>query len=85
MNKTNINNKEKFDPETFQPFTKVLVRNRGIDIWTTALFTHINKSMEYPYRCMLNCFKYCIPYNDDTKNLLGTTDEAPEYYRYWEE
>ena len=25
-----------------------------------------------------------IPYNDETKHLVGTTDEAPEYYRYWE-
>ena len=22
---------------------------------------------------------------DDTKYLVGTTDEAPEYYRYWED
>ena len=38
--------------------------------------------------------KYCIglgdktivvPYNEDTKHLVGTTDEAPEYYRYWED
>ena len=29
--------------------------------------------------------KFCVPYNDDTKHLVGTTDEAPEYYRYWED
>ena len=26
----------------------------------------------------------CIPYNDDTKYLAGTTGEAPEFYRYWD-
>lgn len=26
-----------------------------------------------------------IPYNDDTKHLIGTTEEAPEYYRYCED
>lgn len=26
-----------------------------------------------------------IPQNDDTKHLVGTTEAAPEYYRYWEE
>ena len=26
-----------------------------------------------------------IPYNDDTKHLVGTSDEAPEYYKYWED
>ena len=30
-------------------------------------------------------YKYYIPYNDDTKHLVGTTDEAPEFYRYWED
>ena len=38
------------------------------------------------YECILelNC-RYCIPYNEDTKHLVGTTEEAPEYYRYWED
>ena len=26
-----------------------------------------------------------IPYNDDTKHLIGTTENAPFYYRYWED
>lgn len=26
-----------------------------------------------------------IPYNEDTKHLVGTTEEAPEFYRYWED
>ena len=30
-------------------------------------------------------YKYCIPYNDDTKHLVGTFEEAPEFYRYWED
>lgn len=30
-------------------------------------------------------YKYCITYNDNTKHLVGTTDEAPEFYRYWED
>ena len=29
-------------------------------------------------------FNMVIPYNDETKHLIGTTEEAPEYYRYWE-
>lgn len=27
----------------------------------------------------------CFPYNDDTKHLVGTTDETSDYYRYWED
>lgn len=77
---------EKFDPKTLQPFDKVLVYDI-YDIcegWACALFSHIRES-EYPYSTSSGSFKVCIPYNDDTKHLLGTTDEAPEYYRYWED
>ena len=30
-------------------------------------------------------YRHCIPYNDETKHLVGTTEEAPEFYRYWED
>ena len=34
---------------------------------------------------MASYYKCCIPYNDETKHLLGTTEEAPDYYKYWED
>ena len=73
--------KEKFDPKTLKPFDKVLVRLLNFK-WRVNFFS--NKE-DGAYTCIEHTFKYCIPYNDDTKHLLGTTDEAPEYYRYWEE
>ena len=76
--------KEKFDPKTLKPFDKVLVRIGKNDYkWSCDLFSYINNGT-YKYHCVGYCAKYCIPYNDETKHLLGTTDEAPEYYRYWE-
>ena len=78
--------KPKFDPKTLQPFDKVLVYDI-YDIcegWACALFSHIRES-EYPYSTSSGSFKVCIPYNDDTKHLLGTNKEAPEFYRYWED
>ena len=30
------------------------------------------------------CAGDCIPYNDETKHLVGTHDEVPEFYKYWE-
>ena len=77
---------EKFDPKTLKPFDKVLVYDI-YDIcegWACAFFSHIRES-EYPYSTSSGSFKVCIPYNNDTKHLLGTKEEAPEYYRYWEE
>lgn len=85
MNKTNINNKkEKFDPKTLQPFDRVLVRNYKTTKWRCEHFSHLDGDNYNP--CIASCCSYtfCIPHNDDTKHLVGTTDEAPEYYRYWE-
>lgn len=74
--------KEKFDPKTLNPFDRVLVRDRDIEHWICNLFSHI---INDEYLCIGSCFIYCIPYNDDTKHLVGTKEEAPEYYRYWED
>ena len=76
---------EKFDPNTLKPFDRVLCKN-GIDLWKAELFSHYDCRREYyPFRCVGNGYLYCIPYNDDTKHLVGTTEEAPEFYRYWED
>lgn len=76
----------KFDPKTLQPFDKVLVRNQSKYVWDCHLFSYIKPESEVYKYCSLCCgYIYCIPYNDDTKHLVGTTEEAPEYYRYWED
>ena len=77
--------KDKFDPKTLKPFDKVIGRDLVSSKWGCDLFSHIAESINYPYRCIGNYYKLCIPYNDETKHLAGTTDEAPEYYRYWED
>ena len=77
--------KERFNPNTLQPFDKVLARN-DMEDWSCMFFSHIIKDEEtYPYACGYDWFTQCIPYNDDTKHLLGTNKEAPEFYRYWED
>ena len=85
MNKTNINKKERFDPKTLKAFDRVLVKDSESLTWKINMFSHINNKAEYPYCCLLSFYKYCIPYNDETKHLVETRDEAPEYYRYWED
>ena len=76
--------KYKFDPKTLKPFDKVLVRDDASHTWKCNLFSNIIKDGSYPYKCVGNAYTYCIPYNNDTKHLVGTTEEAPKYYRYWE-
>lgn len=78
--------KDKFDPKTLKPFDKVLARNCNLESWRAQLFSHILEGgVQYPYLCISTPYIYCIPYNDDTKHLVGTDDEAPEFYRYWED
>ena len=77
--------KERFDPKTLSPFDRVLGRNHGSHRWACDLFSNIIDGNECMYHCIGSYYRYCIPYNDDTKHLVGTADEAPEYYRYWED
>lgn len=80
--------KPKFDPKTLNPFDKVLTKYDG-GCWSANLFSHIEeRDNEYcaPFSvCNGSLVKLCIPYNEETKHLVGTSDEAPEYYRYWED
>ena len=79
--------KPKFDPKTLKPFDKILARDRESTRWRCTFFSHIRDKEEiiFKYVTTNDCYKRCIPYNDDTKHLVGTKDEAPEYYRYWED
>ena len=73
--------KDRFDPKTLQSFDKVLIKYEDND-WICSFFSkHKDVINSYPIRACV----YCIPYNDDTKHLVGTVDEAPEFYRYWED
>ena len=72
---------QEFDYETLKPFDKVLVRDGDCQCWRCAFFS-----------CMLSNGMLCecrwgqgIPYNDETKHLLGTCDIPDEKYIWWEE
>lgn len=76
------NKKPKFDPKTLKPFDKVLIWHCASECWSCEVFSHLTG--KYTCNCICGCYTRCMPYNDDTKHLVGTTDEAPEYYKYWE-
>ena len=75
--------KPKFDPQTLQPFDRVLSFADNKGIWVCRYFSHFENNKYYFTNSFYN--KYCIPYNEDTKHFVGTLDEAPEFYRYWED
>lgn len=76
--------KERYDPKTLNEFDKVICQN-GINNWRIDFFSYYNEDSVYPNVCVGGSYQKCIPYNEETKHLLKTKGEAPEYYRYWED
>ena len=62
----------------FKPFDKVLVRDNDFmdGVWCADIFSHINT--EGNYCCIGSVWEYCIPYNEQTAHLFGTTDNWKE-------
>ena len=77
--------REKFDPKTLKAFDRVLVRNYKTTKWRCEHFSHFDGGNYNPYIASCCSYTFCVPYNEETKHLVGTTEEAPEYYRYWED
>lgn len=78
--------KPKFDPKTLKPFDKVLVKGEGI-AWKCGLFSHIDVKPlnKINVQCAGCSYSFCIPYNEETKHLIGTTEEPNGYYKYWQD
>ena len=83
--------KGKYNPETLQvepvkpecpfnlkPFGKVLVRDNINKQWRISVFSHRQENDDFPYVCMNGVYRYCIPFNEQTAHLIGTTDPYTE-------
>lgn len=75
---------EKFDPKTLQPFDKVLgfYEVEG-GSWECNIFSHLI-GKDCSAVCTGMIYNKYIPYNEETKHLVGTNDDCPEYYKWWE-
>lgn len=67
--------KEKVCPFKFGD--KVLVRDSDTS-WRFDTFSCYRENSDYPYMCIYAPYEQCIPLNEHTWNLLGTTDEYKE-------
>ena len=73
----------KFDPHTLKPFEKVIARIDSEDSWNIDFFSCFRlKGLPF---CLGGIKCAVLPYNDETKHLIGTTKEALDFYRYWED
>ena len=75
---------QRFDVNTLQPFDKVLSRYGTESNWMCTFFSHIIDKVNPYVDCNGITVHVCIPYNDDTKHLVGTNKDCPEYYKWWE-
>ena len=73
---------EKFDVNTLQPFDRILVRFSGNLNWQIGLFGYKYEKLIYSNGTV---YYQCVPYNEETKHLIGTTNDCPDYYKWWEE
>lgn len=83
---------KRFSPEEFKPFDKVLIRDGKETNWIPGFFEKLLKQSNGDSNgdCLVVDFRryswnMCIPYNDETKHLLGTREDCPEYYKWWKE
>lgn len=65
----------------FKPKDWCLMSCGGYNEWVLCQFSNI-KDLGY-IAVGGKYFTQCIPYNDETKHLIGTTDDAPEKYKTW--
>lgn len=58
-----------------KPFDKVLSRRCSEDYWVLNFYSHKSHKTGYHICIDGSSNLYCIPYNEETAHLLGTTDE----------
>ena len=59
-----------------KPFDRVITRNDDDDIWTANIFSHMDSHGEYVTIGCVGGYTYCIPYNEVTVKLIGTTNNV---------
>lgn len=67
--------KPKWNPK---PFDRVVTRVDDDAIWTANIFSHIDSYGEYNTIGCVGGYPYCLPYNEETAKLIGTTKEWKE-------
>lgn len=59
---------------TPKPFDRVITRDTVDDIWIANIFSHINSYGECVTVGCVGGYRHCLPYNEETAKLIGTTN-----------
>jgi hypothetical protein len=77
--------KPHYDISNFKPFDKVLVRDADDGKWRCNWFSHYSgEGGVYRFVTTKCGYVQCIPFNEYTEHLLGTTDMCPDEYVNWQ-
>ena len=61
----------------FKPFDQVLVRDCEQHAWKAGIYSHYDKE-SHTYVCAGSYYIQCIPYNENTAHLIGTSKPYKE-------
>lgn len=68
--------------DELNPFDKVLVRDNDTYKWKPTLFGYIDVDSQYPFVCIDDSYKQCIPYKEN-KHLVGSDNPCNDKYKVW--
>lgn len=82
-----VDEEDHYDISNFKPFDKVLVRDNIDETWRAAIYSHYeideNVPFQVPFITVSYAYIQCIPYNEETEHLVGTTEMPPKKYINW--
>ncbi len=61
-----------------KPFDRVLVYHK--DGWKADIFSHYINDKDFPYRCVSDAWRTCIPFKGN-EALLGTHKSTPKEFQ----
>ena len=59
---------------TPKPFDRVITKVDVNSIWTANIFSHVDQHGKYVTIGCISGYTYCLPYNEETAKLIGTTN-----------
>lgn len=76
--------KSHYDISNFYAGMPVLVRDYDNSRWSYVQFSHyVGEECGFKFNACGIPYIQCIPFNEETKHLLGTTDMCPEEFINW--
>lgn len=70
-----VNLEPKWTPKTFD---RVITRDFDDGVWSANIFSHMNSQGEYVSIGCVEGYAYCLPYNEETAKLIGTTKDVED-------